>query len=125
MAGEHLTDGGSFIHKTVRTCPVVNVQLGGVDVGCLIGTGTEVSTITEQFFNEHLMVRLGFLVVRDPMNTLVEERKKRVPGVLVSNILRNIRETLVHKYGGKHCPNLLMLRRLCFCMPWRCISQQP
>lgn len=52
--GEHLTDGGSIIENALGDCPEVKVREGGVDVGCLIDTGEEVSTITESFYKEFL-----------------------------------------------------------------------
>ena len=52
--GEHSTYGGSIIENAVGNCPEVKVKLGGVDVGCLIDTGAEVSTITESFYKEFL-----------------------------------------------------------------------
>lgn len=39
--------------KAVGECPVATVRLGEVDVPCLLDSGSEVSTITEEFFNEH------------------------------------------------------------------------
>ena len=39
--------------KAVGECPVATVRLGGIDVSCLLDSGSEVSTITEEFFNEH------------------------------------------------------------------------
>ena len=45
-------DGGSIIENAVGDCPEVKVSVGGVDVGCLIDTGAEVSTITESFYKE-------------------------------------------------------------------------
>ena len=52
--GEYSTYGGSIIENAVGNCPEVKVKLGGVDVGCLIDTGAEVSTITESFYKEFL-----------------------------------------------------------------------
>lgn len=137
--GEHLTDGGSIIENAVGDCPEVKVRVGGVDVGCLIDTGAEVSTITESFYKEflaqgrevidvtsyirisasqgleipyvgyvelqltafsHKFEGLGFLIVKDPVSTPIQARKKRVPGVLRSNVLRDMRKSLVKKYGG-------------------------
>ena len=137
--GEHLTDGGSIIENAVGDCPEVKVGVGGVDVGCLIDTGAEVSTITESFYKEflaqgrevidvtsyirisasqgleipyvgyvelqltafsHKFEGLGFLIVKDPVSTPIQARKKRVPGVLGSNVLRDMRKSLVEKYGG-------------------------
>ena len=138
--GEHLTDGGSIIKNAVGDCPEVKVRVGGVDVGCLIDTGAEVSTITESFYKEflaqgrevidvtsyirisasqgleipyvgyvelqltvfsHKFEGLGFLIVKDPVSTPIQARKKRVPGVLGSNVLRDMRKGLVTKYGEK------------------------
>lgn len=56
--GEHLTDGGSIIENVVGDCPEVKFRVRGVDVGCLIDTGADVSTITESFYKEYL-VRVG------------------------------------------------------------------
>ena len=52
--GEYSTYGGSIIENAVGNCPEVKIKLGGVDVGCLIDTGAEVSTITESFYKEFL-----------------------------------------------------------------------
>ena len=52
--GEHLTDGCSIIQNAEGDCLEVKVRVGGVDVGCLIDTGAEVSTITESFYKEFL-----------------------------------------------------------------------
>ena len=50
--GEHSTYGDSITENAVGNCPEVKIKLGGVDVGCLIYTGAEVSTITESFYKE-------------------------------------------------------------------------
>ena len=50
--GEHSTYGDSINENAVGNCPEVKVKLGGVDVGCLIYTGAEVSTITNSFYKE-------------------------------------------------------------------------
>ena len=39
--------------KAVGECPVATVRLGGIDLPCLLDSGSEVSTITEEFFNDH------------------------------------------------------------------------
>ena len=39
--------------KAVGQCPVVGVKIGGVPVSALVDTGSEVTTITENFFNKH------------------------------------------------------------------------
>lgn len=38
----------------MSSCPHLNVSLGGVQVPCLIDTGSMVSTVTETFFRKHL-----------------------------------------------------------------------
>ena len=128
----------STIENAAGDCPEVKVSLGGVDVGCLIETGAEVSTVTESFFKEflaqgsevvhvtsyitisasqgleipymgyvelqltalsHMFNGLGFLIVKDPVSTPIQEQMKRVPGVLGSNVLRDMRKCLVSNYG--------------------------
>ncbi len=37
----------------IGQCPVKKVTMAGVDVPCLVDTGSMVSTITEGFFKEH------------------------------------------------------------------------
>ena len=128
--GEHSTYGGSIIENAVGNCPEEKVKLGGVDAGCLIDTGAEVSTITESFYKEflaqgrevidvtshikisasqgleelqltalsHTFNGLGFLIVKDPVSTPIQVRKERVPGVLGSNVLRDMRKCLVSRY---------------------------
>lgn len=43
----------NIYEKAVGTCPVSTVRLGGIDVPCLLDSGSEVSTITEELFNKH------------------------------------------------------------------------
>ena len=42
---------------------------------------------------EHTFSNMGFLVVKDPIGSPIEERKKRVPVVIGSNILREVLKT--------------------------------
>ena len=49
-SNEHMS---TIYEKTVGKCPVVTVRLVGVDLPCLLDSGSEVSTITEEFFNDH------------------------------------------------------------------------
>ena len=42
------------IKKTVGKCPVVNVIIGDVSCTCIIDSGSEVTTITESFYRQHL-----------------------------------------------------------------------
>lgn len=43
-----------LLQHAVGRCPVVDLKIGGVGVSCLLDMGSQVSTITEHFFKEHL-----------------------------------------------------------------------
>ncbi len=43
-----------FLERAVGMCPMVDLKIRGVLVSCLLDTGSQVSTITEAFFREHL-----------------------------------------------------------------------
>lgn len=43
-----------LLQRAVGTCPVVEIRVGGVSIPCLLDTGSQVSTITEEFFRKHL-----------------------------------------------------------------------
>ena len=43
-----------LLQRAVGTCPVVEMRIGGVTAPCLLDTGSQVSTITEKLFREHL-----------------------------------------------------------------------
>lgn len=43
-----------FLEKAVGQCPEVSVKIGGVSFRCLLDTGSNVSTMTEDFFRNHL-----------------------------------------------------------------------
>ena len=45
----------------VGTCPVVVAQMGGVDVMCLVDSGSEVTTVTESFYRKYLQKPLSDL----------------------------------------------------------------
>ena len=47
----------------------------------------------------HVCENMGFLIVKDPVGTTLSERKKLVPGVIGSNIFRDVREVL--SAGGR------------------------
>ena len=59
------------------------------------------------FALNHNFDSLGFLVVKDPVSTPIIERKKRLPGVLGSNVLRDMRKVLVSTYGNNFTDVLL------------------
>ena len=42
---------------------------------------------------------MGFLIVRDPVATAVAERKRQVPDVNGSNIVRDIKQALLEMHG--------------------------
>lgn len=44
-----------MFERTVGKCPVVDIRIGDVTVSCLLDTGSQVSTITESLFREHLL----------------------------------------------------------------------
>ncbi|CAB4010088.1 Retrovirus-related Pol poly from transposon 297 [Paramuricea clavata] len=46
-------DSHSIPERIIGKCPVAVVNIGGVSVSCLLDSGSEVSTITEEFFNTH------------------------------------------------------------------------
>ncbi|RXN06967.1 Retrovirus-related Pol poly from transposon [Labeo rohita] len=48
------TSRDRFLERAVGTCPMVDLKIRGVLVSCLLDTGSQVSTITEGFFREHL-----------------------------------------------------------------------
>ena len=48
---------GIVYERAVGSCPVTTMKLGGVPVQCLLDSGSQVSTITESFFNQHFCAR--------------------------------------------------------------------
>lgn len=52
--GIHLVHTPQLIGK----CPVVEAQIGGVAVPCLLDTGSMVTTITQRFFEQKLQPSL-------------------------------------------------------------------
>ncbi|KAL6456493.1 hypothetical protein MHYP_G00350370 [Metynnis hypsauchen] len=61
----HISEGEGLVSPQVRlidqqvtsqlvgTCPYLTVNIGGIDVKCLLDTGSMVSTLTETFFSQH------------------------------------------------------------------------
>lgn len=47
----------------------------------------------------HTFDGLGFLIVKDPVSIPIHVRKTRVPGVIGSNVLRDMRKRLIQLYG--------------------------
>lgn len=48
------TSRDRLLERAVGKCPVANLSINGVSVACLLDTGSQVSTISESFFREHL-----------------------------------------------------------------------
>ena len=40
--------------RVISKCPVMKVNVSGQSINCLLDTGAEVSTLTEEFFRNHL-----------------------------------------------------------------------
>ena len=61
VAESHVTGvdvDGSMMENVVGTCAEVTAQLGTVDVRCLVDTGAQVSTITEDCFQKYFVTEL-------------------------------------------------------------------
>lgn len=43
-----------FLRNAVGKCPIIDIQIGGVPLRCLIDSGSNVSTLTESFFRNQL-----------------------------------------------------------------------
>lgn len=43
-----------IIERAIGKCPVVYLKLSGIQVQCLLDTGSQVSTITDEYFRKHL-----------------------------------------------------------------------
>ena len=43
-----------FLENAVGECPEVDIQIDGIPLRCLLDTGSNVSTLTESFFRDHL-----------------------------------------------------------------------
>lgn len=42
-----------FLENAVGKCPVVNIEIAGIPLKCLIDSGSNVSALTESFFRKH------------------------------------------------------------------------
>lgn len=49
------------LERTVGECRTVEIKLQGVKVSCLLDTGSQVSTISEGFFNEQQKTPISIL----------------------------------------------------------------
>ncbi len=48
------TSRDRLLERAVGKCPVSNLKINGVSAACLLDTGSQVSTVSECFFREHL-----------------------------------------------------------------------
>lgn len=51
-----------LIERAVGKCPVVDLKLNNVPARCLLDTGSQVSTVTDEFFRQHLQGNDGAMV---------------------------------------------------------------
>ena len=53
-SGKDVTERNKILENTVGECKTVELKLRGVTISCLLDTGSQVRTISEGFFREHL-----------------------------------------------------------------------
>ena len=53
QATEGTSPGSNICQRAIGKCPVSKVKMGGVTVTCLLDSGSEVTTITEEFFDRN------------------------------------------------------------------------
>ena len=70
---------GIVFERAVGSCPVTTVKLGGVQVRCLLDSGSQVSTITESFFNQHFRPRGSNLLDINKWLTLTAANGLEIP----------------------------------------------
>ena len=70
---------GIVYERAVGSCPVTTVKLGGVHVRCLLDSGSQVSTITESFFNKHFRPRRSKLLDTNQWLTLTAANGLEIP----------------------------------------------
>ncbi|KAK3700941.1 hypothetical protein QZH41_005652 [Actinostola sp. cb2023] len=101
-------DTQDIYERAVGKCPAVVVEMGGVQVNCLLDSGSEVSTITESFFKKHfqgkdLLCTSGWLTLTaangldipyDPEGKDARQRKQVVPGLVGMNIISKLKDMI-------------------------------
>ena len=70
---------GAVYEKAVGSCPVTTVKLGGIPVRCLLDSGSQVSTITESFSNQHFHPRGTDLLDTNKWLTLTAANGLEIP----------------------------------------------
>ena len=54
-------NSGSTLERMVGGCPEATIVVMGAKVRCLLGTGAQVSTITESYYREHPEPNVGLV----------------------------------------------------------------
>lgn len=75
----HVPSRDDVFSRAVGKCPIANVKLGGVPVPCLLDSGSEVSTITESFFNENFRSKGKSLLSTSGWLTLTAANGLNIP----------------------------------------------
>ena len=57
------------LERLAGHAPTLEVKMGGIQVVCLMDTGSQVKTVTESFFKEHLKALAAYVI--DPKRWLV------------------------------------------------------
>ena len=125
--------------KVIGKCPEIDITLGGIPVRCLYDSGSQVTTITNAYYEQHFkdqtlvdcrsLIRLTgaangleipliglmicdvvmnsqtfknahILVVKDPQDSQWAKNKTRVPGIIGCNIIGQIYEDTITKWGS-------------------------
>ena len=70
---------GIVYERAVGSCPLTTLKLGGVHVHCFLDSGSQVSTITESFFNKHFRPRRSKLLDTNQWLTLTAANGLEIP----------------------------------------------
>lgn len=54
MEGNGTVGSGNIMDKAVGECPLIDAEIGGIPIRCLVDTGSQVSTISESFFDRFM-----------------------------------------------------------------------
>ncbi len=96
-----------FLERAVGQCPEVEISIGGKLVKCLLDTGSNVSTLAESFFREHIDMDIqvmgvtipgcGFFIVLDQKD---EEPDHSPPGILGMNIAQRCKQLILAEFDS-------------------------
>lgn len=67
------------IERAIGKCPVVELKLNKVSTACLLDTGSQVSTLTDEFFRKHLLGNEDALVPTDSWLKLTAANGLEIP----------------------------------------------